>query len=222
MYIIIMGGGRVGRTVAEELLGGGHEVLVIERSQQRCEDLREDLGSMVVRGDGCEASLLADAGAERADLFIAVTAGDEDNLVACQVAQHRFKVPKVIARVNTPRNEAVFRKLGITATVNAAEVLAQGILRETPGVGLARLAPFPQMGMNLISVRIPKGAPAVGKAVTSIALPPGAAVTLLVRAGGAPVTPGQDVLIEAEDEVLLLTPPDQETALVAALVGRPG
>lgn len=210
----------MGRTVAEALLGGGHEVLVIERSQQKCEALREDLGSMVVRGDGCEASLLADAGAERADLFIAVTEGDEDNLVACQVAQHRFKVPKVIARVNTPRNAEVFRKLGISATVNAAETLAHGILRETPGAGLARLAPFPQAGMYLISVRIPRGGTAIGKAVTGIALPPGAAVTLVVRAKGTPVAPGPDVLLEAEDEVVVLVPTDKEAAVAAVLGGR--
>ncbi|MCI0769763.1 MAG: TrkA family potassium uptake protein, partial [Chloroflexi bacterium] len=112
MYIIIVGGGKVGASIASTLIEMGHEVLLIERSESRCQVLRKEFGSVVMHGDGCEASLLADAGTDRADLFIAVTEGDEDNLVACQVAQHRFHVGRVVARVNDPKNERIFRAVG--------------------------------------------------------------------------------------------------------------
>ncbi len=132
MYVIIVGGGRVGVALAESLLAERHEVLVIERSPERAEKMKSILGSSIVVGDGCESSTLAEAGAERADSFIAVTEQDEDNLVSCQVARHRFHVGHIVVRINQPRNERIFRLLGFQNTVNAVESLTNGILRQLP------------------------------------------------------------------------------------------
>ncbi len=109
MYIIVVGGGRVGYYLTKALLAEGHEVLVLERSATICEALDEELGSICVRGDGCETTTLSEVGTGRSDMLIAVTGDDEDNLVACQVAKHLFHVPRTIARIRNPNNEDIFK-----------------------------------------------------------------------------------------------------------------
>ena len=129
MYVIVVGGGQVGAALAQSLLDQQHELPVIERNAERAEKLREHLGSAVATGDGCEVATLEEAGAERADAFIAATEQDEDNLVAAQVARHRFHVQQVVARVNARRNQRIFSALGFQSTVNVVESLANDMLR---------------------------------------------------------------------------------------------
>ncbi len=219
MYIIIVGGGRVGASLSEELTELGHEVLVIEKGGDRCDLLREELGSVVMVGDGCEAATLAEAGAERSDILIAVTDGDEDNLVACQVAQHRFHVGHVVARINIPRNERLFRLLGINCTVNVVKALTNGVLQEIPGRSVTRLIPFKQDGLTLLGVRIPASAQSVGQRITDIDLPKGSAVSLIVQGDHLPHIPSQDVTLQAGDEVIILAKPEDEPQVVALLTG---
>src|SRR5450759_185228 len=102
MYIIVVGGGKVGYHLAKALLSEGHELLVIEKARERIEYICSELGSICLLGDGCEAAVLAEAGTGRADMLISVTGDDEDNLVACQVAKHKFKVPRTIAPNSNP------------------------------------------------------------------------------------------------------------------------
>lgn len=128
MDVIIVGGGRVGTSLAQSLLGAGNEVLVIERLQVKTHRVKEQLGRAVINADGCEAATLAASGADRADVIIAATEQDEDNLVICQVARHRFHIRKVVARINQPRNERLFYVLGFQETVNAVELLIGGML----------------------------------------------------------------------------------------------
>ena len=111
MYIIIIGGGRLGYYLTKALLDEGHEVLIIEKDEAISQVITSELGSVCLHGDGCEAATLAEAGTNRADMLIAVTGDDEDNLVACQVAKHKFKVARTIARVRNPKNETIFKKL---------------------------------------------------------------------------------------------------------------
>ena len=111
MYIIIIGGGRLGYYLTKALLDEGHEVLIIEKDAAVCETIVAEMGSICIRGDGCEVSTLIEVGTGRADMFIAVTGDDEDNLVACQVAKHRFNVARTIARVRNPKNDIIFKKL---------------------------------------------------------------------------------------------------------------
>ena len=216
MYIIIVGGGKVGASIASTLIEMGHEVSLIERSESRCQVLRKEFGSVVMHGDGCEASLLADAGTDRAELFIAVTEGDEDNLVACQVAQHRFHVGRVVARVNDPKNERIFRAVGVTPTVSAVDSLANWVLHEVPGRNLSRLAPLRQGALNLLGIKIPPTASSVGKRVTEIVLPESTAIALVVHRDGSPTLPSDEVVLEPDDEVIALGRPEDERALVDA------
>src|SRR3972149_6109368 len=125
MYIIVVGGGRVGYYLTKALLGEGHEVLLVEKDAAICETITDELGSVCLRGDGCEATTLAEVGTDRADMLIAVTGDDEDNLVACQVAKHKFNVPRTIARIGNPQNEMLFKKLGIDVTVSSTKIILE-------------------------------------------------------------------------------------------------
>ena len=112
MYIIVVGGGKVGFYLTKTLLSEGHEVLLIEKEADKSEQYLEHFGAVVVNGDGAEAATMAAAGAARADVVIAVTGEDEDNLVISQMAKQKFNVDRTIARVNNPKNEQLFRALG--------------------------------------------------------------------------------------------------------------
>ncbi|MGH9201889.1 MAG: potassium channel family protein, partial [Vicinamibacterales bacterium] len=132
MYTIVVGGGKVGYYLARELVGEGHEVLIIEQDPAKCERIAEELGDIVLKGDGCEATTMEKAGFGRADMVVAVTGDDEDNLVCCQVAKVKFSVPRTIARINNPKNEAIFKRLGIDTTVSATAAILAQIEQELP------------------------------------------------------------------------------------------
>jgi trk system potassium uptake protein len=123
MYVIVVGGGTVGYYLSRDLVDRGHEVTLIEKDAKRADWLETQLGSIVMRGDGCEVRFLDQTGIERADAIIAVTADDEDNLVALQMAKRHFKVKKTIARVNNPTNVEIFKMLGVDEAVSATDVL---------------------------------------------------------------------------------------------------
>ena len=154
MYIIVIGGGKVGYHLAKALLTEGHEVLLIEKDRDRIDYICSELGSICLHGDGCEAAIQAEAGTSRADMLISVTGDDEDNLVACQVAKHKFKVPRTIARSNNPKNDTLFHMLGIDVTVSSTNVIMEHIQQEVPTHILTRLLKI-QDKLELVEYRLP-------------------------------------------------------------------
>ena len=218
MYIIIIGGGRVGFYLSKELLDEGHEVLVIERDALKVEHMEEELGSICMHGDGCEAATLDEAGTERADLFIAVTNEDEDNLVACQVAKHKFSVPRIIARISNPKNEILFKKLGIDVTISTTNLILEYIEQEVPTHPLTHFLEMRRGELEVAEVRIPPTATAVGKQVQEIVLPPGTILSLIVKEQGVHI-PTPYTFLEANDRVIALTKPDSAKSLHTAFVG---
>lgn len=131
-YVVVIGGGRVGYYLARDLLERGDEVTLVEKDGPRAEWLETQLGSIVMRGDGDEMAFLATTGIERADVVLAVTGDDEDNLVALQLAKQHFNVARTVARVNNPANVDIFQALGVDQAVSATEVLLQAI---EPAIG---------------------------------------------------------------------------------------
>ena len=127
MYAVVVGGGRIGRTIARWLLAAAHEVAVVDRSPTVCSVVEEELGSVSVLGDATEVGVLAKVGANRADVLIAATGADDVNLVACQMAMHKFDVSRTISVVNEPENETLFRTLGVGAVVNVTDIAVAGI-----------------------------------------------------------------------------------------------
>src|SRR3989337_250941 len=155
MYVIVVGGGKVGYYLAKELVEEGtHEVLVIEKDGAKCGRIAEELGDIVLRGDGCEAATMEIAGFGRADMVIAVTGDDEDNLVSCQVAKVKFSVPRTIARINNPKNEEIFRRLGIDTTVSATAAILAQIEQELPTHPLMRLLTFKGGGLEIVGAKV--------------------------------------------------------------------
>src|SRR3990172_6490949 len=232
MYAIVVGGGKVGYYLAKELLEGNHEVLVIEKDGGKCERIAQELGDIVLKGDGCEAATMEIAGFGRADMVLAVTGDDEDNLVSCQVAKAKFDVPRMIARINNPKNEAIFRKLGIDTTVSATAAILAQIEQELPEHPLMRLLTFRGGGLEIVEVKVPPSAAIVGRPVREVMLPQQSIIVLLVDPDGSPRVPSHDTVIRAGDEILAVTRTENEDALRAVLttsaaaqshgVGEPG
>lgn len=219
MYIIVAGGGEVGYYLARILLNDGHEVLVIENNPRRSDLVSEELGDMVVRGDSCEARTLEEVGTSRADMFIAVTGDDEDNLVACQVAKHKFNVPHTIARIKNPRHRLLFDKLGIDATISGTELILAHIEQELPSHPLVPLLKLRGHGLAVVEVKIPPGSKVAGKKLGSFNLPKSSLVCLIVGKGKGPYIPSEDAILEEEDEVVAVTELGTEEDLRSLLSG---
>jgi trk system potassium uptake protein TrkA len=218
MYIIIVGGGSVGYYLCQALLKEGQEVLVLEKDPAKCARFEDALGSVCVRGDGCEVSTLADAGAGRADVFIATTNEDEDNLVACQVAKYKFKVPRTIARVSNPKNEEVFKKLGIDCSVVVTNLILKNIEEEIPTHPLVHLVTMAEEGAGIVEIKIEENSKAVGKSIKELHLPKDSILALLIRNGEKPRVPSQDTILEVNDRFIALTSLDNEDDLRKALI----
>ena len=219
MYIIIVGGGKVGYHLAKALLSEGHEVLVIEKDRSRIDFITGELGSICLLGDGCEVTILAEAGTGRADMLIAVTGDDEDNLVACQIAKHKFNVPRTIARSSNPQNEAVFKKLGIDVTVSSTNVILENIEKEVPTHPLIHLLSIRDKQLEVVEVRVSPYSRMAGKQVRELELPPGSILSLIIREDQKPLVPTRETIIEAGDQIIAVTTTDTEEALRKALTG---
>jgi trk system potassium uptake protein TrkA len=219
MYILIGGGGQVGYYLTKGLLQQGHEVLLLEKDSRRLSQLSEELGSAITRGDACEAQILADVGCERADIVIAVTGDDEDNLVICQLAKARFNVRRTIARVNDPRNDDLFRKLGIDVTVSPTRTILHMIEAEIPHHIVVPLMTLTHAGLGLVEVTVPPDSPAAGRELRTLQLPSSVNLALVVR-GDANVTPSGDTIIEPEDRLFALVTAEGESVLQDTILGR--
>ncbi len=216
MYIIVGGGGDVGYYLTKSLLNQGHEVLLLEKGSARFQALSDELGQSVVRGDACEARTMEEVGASRADIVIAVTGEDDDNLVICQMAKKRFNVGRTIARLNNPKNELIFQKLGIDVTVSPTKSILSLIEAEIPGSTFVTLMTLKRAGLEIMEIRIPANSPIVGKTLNTINLPRSGNIALIIR-DKEYIVPTADTKILANDEVYALVSREGEEALRAAL-----
>jgi trk system potassium uptake protein TrkA len=219
MYIIVVGCGKVGLYLSRTLLEEGHELLVIEQDETKCARASEELGSIVIRGDGCEAATLTEAGTNRADMVMAVTGDDEDNLVVCQVAKKKFGVPQVVARINNPSNEAIFKKLGIDVTISSTELILEHLEREVPTHPLTRLQTLNFRGLEIVSIRIPAHSTVVGRPLRELTLPPESLLAAVINEEKGAQVPTGDTVLNADDEVVAVTKAEYEVELREVLIG---
>jgi trk system potassium uptake protein TrkA len=224
MYVIIAGAGKVGWNLARELVEDGHEITVIESDRDRYMVVEEELEHAVHYGDATELWVLERAGIARADMVIAVTGDDEDNILISQVAKEKYLVENTIARANNPRNVAHFELLGIRPVVSATDLILRLIEHEVPHHGLVHLLDLRQEQLEIIELEVAEKAPAAGKRIEDLPLPDGCLVVSVLREGSGFV-PNADTVIEGGDEVLavlshgdedeilnLFAPPDGENA----------
>ncbi len=218
MYVIVAGGGKVGFYLAKELVELGHEVLVIESDPHRAGQIEAELGNVVTAGDACEARILREAGAERADLVAAVTGDDEDNLVISQVAKSAFRCGRVIARINNPKNAEIFRRLGIDDTVSATDLILSVIEQEIPEEHLKPLLRLRDVEVEVVEAVMEQGSPATGRRLGEVKLPSPCTVAVILREGTA-IFPGPETMVEAGDGLVAFTTSENEQALRKALLG---
>ncbi len=217
MYLIVVGGGKVGYYLTKTLVHEGYEVLLIEKNPNKCETYTERFGAVVMNGDGAEASVLAMAGAARADVVISVTGHDEDNLVICQMAKHRFGVKRTIARVNNPKNEDLFRRLGIDVTVNPTNVILSLIEQQIPDRHFVHLLALRHAKLAVVEASVSPDSPVAGRPVSEVRLPAETQLVAILR-GSDVVIPGGQTTIQPGDEVIAITRHESEEALRSLLV----
>jgi trk system potassium uptake protein TrkA len=218
MYFVIAGGGEVGFHLSKALLEAGHEIMLIESDRRRAAYLEEQLGSVVLNAAADEGRYQVEAGCGRADAVIAVTGEDPANLVICQLAKWQCNVSRVIARVNDPKNEIVFKALGIDETISSTRVLMSVIEQELPSSGFLPLMPLTGSHLELIEVEIAIGSPSAGKTIHALGLPNGSAIGGIVRKGNV-LHADDDMKLEVGDRLVVLAPTKDESDVRKALFG---
>ncbi len=221
MKVAIAGAGNVGTSIANDLCESGHEVLVIESDQVVVDRLGVALSCLVLLGDACEVSTLHRAGLADVDVVVAATGDDEDNLVVSLLAKQEFAVPRVIARVNHPKNRWLFNETwGVDVSVSTPHLMT-ALVEEAVSVGtLVRLMQFAEGNARLVEVTLAAGSPAAGRSIAELGVPRDASIVAIVRERRV-VVPRGDVIVETGDEVIALVNEDSEDAVRAILVGQP-
>jgi trk system potassium uptake protein TrkA len=206
MYIIVVGAGQVGFHLAKNLIAEGHEVSIVELDVKTCDMLVDVFGDRVIPGSGARLSVLSQAGAERADVLVAATGADEDNLVIAQLAK-RLGVRRVIARVNNPSNVEIFHRLGIELTVSATRLIAELIDQEVAVEDMRTLLTFPSGDFEIVEVDVSDRTAWVNRQVREILWPDNTLLVSILRGGRVVVPKGRTVL-RPGDRLLVLTPPE--------------
>ncbi len=209
MYVIIAGGGKVGWNLARELMEKGHEVTLVEGNRLRYLTVEQELEHNVQYGDATELWVLERAGIQRADLVVAVTGDDEDNMLICQMAREKYLCERIIARVNNPRNTEWFQLLGVQPWVSATDLILRLIEHEVPSYGLVHLLDLHDEKLEIIEVDVADGSPAAGQRVADVPVPDGSLIISILR-GGTGFVPNGETVIESGDEVLLVLDPGLE------------
>ena len=212
MYVIVVGAGKVGWNLARELLDKGHEVTLIDADRDRYLTVEQELEHNVTYGDATELWVLERAGIQRADMVIAVTGDDEDNMLICQVAKEKYLVDRIIARVNNPRNRQHFELLGVKPYVSATDLILRLLEHEVPEYGLVHLLDLPEERLEIIEMLLAPNSQVSGTRVADLQMPEGSLLISVLREGRGFV-PGPDTVLEAGDEVLAVLDPGLEEEL---------
>jgi len=218
MKVLIIGGGKPVYFLCRTFLAKGHEVTLINRNHDECVQLTRRLKATVIHGDGSEPVILEEAGAHGADVVLAVTPNDQDNLAVCQLAGTEYGVPRTVALVNDPDNEEVFGKLGITA-FSTTRTIASMIEQRTALGEITNLIPVGEGKVNITEVKLLPSSPVVNKTLRELSLPTDSLIAVVLRNGDA-VVPRGDTRLQADDRVVLITLPNNHGAVLRAITGE--
>lgn len=218
MNVLIVGLGRTGSYLTDALAESkNHRIVAVDADESQAGSMPDRENLRVIWNDGCEPTVLEEAGARNADLVVAATGDDEDNLVIAQLAKLHFGVPRVIARVNNPRNEWLFTKeWGVDVAVSPTDIITKIIEEEMSLGDLVTLLKLKHGEMALTEITLGGDSRAAGKLVGELALPKGAVLAAVMR-GGEVIVPGGETRLAAGDEVLAVTSVDLKPALLEAL-----
>ena len=217
MFVLIVGAGKVGLNVARSLTLLGHDFVVVEQRRRRYDLLRRELEDHLLFGDGTELWVLEAAGIADADLVVAVTGDDEDNVVIALLAKHEYGVPKVVARVNDPRNQKTFDLFDVDATVCASSLVVSLIQHELPVHQFVPLLSLRREDLEIAEIAVSEDSPAANLPVGEIVLPRGVLIGAILRDGGA-VPPDDAEELRPGDQLLCLLPRETERSLLSSLL----
>lgn len=219
MYIILVGAGAVGGDLALTFSREGHDVAVIDSSEESCRNLAAHFDGLIIQGDGTQIATLKEAGIEHADCLAAVTGNDKDNMIACGLAKKHFHVARTIGRVNDPIHETIYPEMGVDVPVSATRIIANAIENESALVNEMSLLALRGGEVNLRRYRLDEKSPAIGKTLKDLALPREAVVAMLERASGVQIPRG-DTVIEKGDCLYIIHKTEAENSLREQLLGK--
>jgi trk system potassium uptake protein TrkA len=206
MFLVLVGGGNVGIQLAKKLMAREHEVLLVEKSAETSRYLAAHLGSAnVLNGDACDLRVQKEAGFPRADVVVAVTGEDEDNLIVCQLAKEVWKVKRVLARVNDPEHEQIFRDLGIDDTVSATSLIFNLLEQQISSDELVPVGALHRGHVEVVESVLSNRSTLVGRKVKDLQLPQGTFLVYIVRNGEGTPVDGETVMLE-NDMIVALVP----------------
>lgn len=216
--IILIGGGETVYFLARQLKQRDHHITIINRSKAACDALFQKTDSVVVHGDGSERKVLDEAGARQADVVLAMTPYDQDNLICCQIAQKIYGVPRTIALVNDPENEDVFTKLGVTTAFSATRVIAKMIERHAHFDDIKRLMHIGDGKVQVTDVELHRGAPAVGKTLAELGISENTLIASIIRDEDVIIPRGNNQL-QVGDHLLIISQNGEDEADLRAIMG---
>ncbi len=219
MYIVIVGGGKVGYFLAQKLYLDKHTVALVEKDKAICEKIASNLDILVINGDGCDPGYLKDAGIERSDVIAAVTGDDEDNLIICQLAKDKFNVSRTVARVNDSKNEHTFNELGIDVPIDSTAIIAKIIEEEVSLADFVTLMTFKRGKLALVRVDLTEESPVINQEVMNVKLPPDSVLLSIIR-GDEVIIPKGNTVLQSRDDIIALTLIENEQQLLDALIGK--
>ncbi len=217
MRVLVVGGDRLVYFVSRSLTNRGYAVTIINRDREECTRLARTLDATVVYGDGSMPHVLEEAGAWDADVVLAITPNDEDNLVICQVASVHFEVPRALALVNDPDHEETFRGLGVMA-VSPTQILTRLLEQRMTFEDIEQFIPIAEGNINVTEIALDEDSPAVGMNLQDIPLPEGALIAAILRRG-RPIIPGGATVMRDRDRLIVITLPDNHEEALKVLVG---
>jgi trk system potassium uptake protein TrkA len=210
MYIIIAGGGDVGLSLTRLLQEEGHEAVLVEKDPARYAKLSEELGEAAILGDAAELGTLMDMGANRADVLVAVTGTDQDNLVICQLAKLIYLIPRTIAKVNDPKNEELFSSLGVDSTVSSTGIIAS-LIEEKIDAGMAiPLLAFKECGVEIFKTQLSTESAIIHKKISQLDLPKDLIIIAALRGNQVIIPKGDTVFLPGDTIIMLIREESKE------------
>jgi len=218
MKILLVGGGKTLYFLCQNFVAKGHTVVIINRDQEECVQLARQLSATIICGDGSDALILKEAGAMGADVVLAITPNDQDNLVICQLAALKFGVPRAIALANDPENAEIFEKLGVSA-FSITHIVGSLIEQRASMEQIVNLLPVGEGRVNVTEIVLNDESPVVGKLLKDLDLPENALVAVMMRDNKPIVPRGANDLL-AGDRVVLITLPENHGPVLRAFTGE--
>jgi trk system potassium uptake protein len=213
MFIVIAGGGKVGYYLAKTLISYKHKVVVIEKQQTLCQKVADELNIPAIIGDATNIDILASANVSKANIFIAVTGKDEENLIACQLAKTNFKIKKTIARVNNPKNIKVFERLGVDIAVSSTSIITDLIEHEVDFFGVNTLIRLKNDKIVISEIKIIESSPSCNKSISELEMPKDCIIISIIR-NDEVIIPNGFSILRTDDLIITVSSLENQKVLI--------